>query len=30
MNTFVVVEFVEEKTVEVVREDWLETSDGVI
>jgi hypothetical protein len=30
MNKFVVVEFVDEKTVEVVRENWLETSDGVI
>ena len=30
MNKFIVVEFVHEKTVEVVRENWLETSDGVI
>ena len=30
MNKFVVVEFVEEKTVEVVRENWLETSGEVI
>ena len=30
MNKFVVVEFVEEKTVEVVQENWLQTSDAVI
>ncbi len=30
MNKFVVVEFVDEKTVEVVQENWLETNEGVI